>query len=115
MEDLINGQRAIYMAPPKVFVDPSWIADSSATNHCTSVSENHQFKSDYGGKEQVHMANSASLNINLVDKALFHSNTHAFYLNDILHMYLITNNLLSVSSFTRDNNCLFEFYPNASM
>lgn len=101
-----------YMMSPEVFTNPSWFVDLGATNHCTPDLENLQFKTGYNGKEQVHVGNGAGLSINSIGKTHFNPNAHAFFLNDILHTPLITKNLLSVFSFTKDNNCYFEFFPN---
>lgn len=68
------------MTSPEVYSDPSWFADSGATNHCTADSENLQQRMPYTGAEQVHIGNGAGLQISSIGKTHFTSNTHAFLL-----------------------------------
>lgn len=92
-----------FVASPELFSDPAWYADSGASNHCTAVPENLQCKTKFSSIDQVFVGNGTGLPISSISKTHFQLNNHSFYLRDILHTLLIIKNLLSVSSFTKDN------------
>lgn len=102
-----------FMASPDTFFDPSWVAYLGATNHCTPTSENLHYQSAYKGKDQVLVGNGSGIPISSIGKTTFSTNSHSFYLKDILHTPSITKNFFSVSKFTKDNNCYFEFFSDA--
>ena len=55
------------------------------------------------------------MHISSTGSSKFHINSTHFKLNDILHVPLITKNLLSIHKFTSDNNVYVEFHPNFCM
>lgn len=68
----------------------------------------------YTGTDQVHVGNGEGLHISSLGSAHFTSpyNSHTVLsLNNLLLVPNITKNLVSVSQFAKDNNCLFEFHP----
>lgn len=69
--------------------------------------------SEYSGNGKVYMGNGTGLSISHIGSSNFHPNlsSRSFILNKLLHVPLITKNLLSVSTFARDNNIYFEFHP----
>lgn len=65
---------------------------------------------EYTGPDQLRVGNGQGLPIEHLETASL-SYPHAnFVLNNMLHVPLITKNLLYVSQFTRDNKVCFEFH-----
>ncbi|POO00818.1 hypothetical protein TorRG33x02_034490 [Trema orientale] len=54
---------ATYLATPDTVIDPSWYADSGATNHVIAELENMHLKEDYGGKDKLIVGNGKHLTI----------------------------------------------------
>jgi histone deacetylase 1/2 len=92
-------------------VDPSWYADTAATDHITNTLENLTMKEQYHGKDHVHTANGAGMRITHIGQSLIPTSSHSLQLRNILHVPSVTRNLLSVKKFTHDNNVFFEFHP----
>ena len=94
--------------------DPLWYPDSGATHHVTKDSSVYSSKQPYHGTKTVKMGNGSGLSIANIGSTSFSSpSTHkSLVLKNLLHVPLITKNLLSVSSFARDNNVLFTFTAN---
>ena len=64
------------------------------------------------------MSNGIGLNIQHVGSTIFHtpmSKSKLLSLYKLLHVPLISKNLISVSQLSRDNNIYFEFYPDLSL
>lgn len=59
------------------------------------------------------MGNGACLSISHIGHSIFHSpiSSRPLTLTNLLHVPVITKNLLSVSTFARDNHVYFEFHP----
>ena len=91
--------------------DPLLYPDSGATHHVTKESTVYSSKQPYHGTETVKMGNGSGLSIaNIGSTSFSSSSTHkSLVLKNLLHVPLITKNLLSVSSFARDNNVFFTF------
>jgi len=94
--------------------DPLWYPDSGATHHITKDPTVYSSKHPYHGTETVIMGNGSGLSIANIGFTSFSSpSTHkSLVLKNPLHVPLITKNLLSVSSFARDNNLMFTFTAN---
>ncbi|CAA0835561.1 Unknown protein, partial [Striga hermonthica] len=60
------------------------------------------------------MGNGESAIISHFGNSLFQApdQTNVFILKNLLHVPMISRNLLSVSQFARDNKVFFEFHPN---
>ncbi|KAL5563542.1 hypothetical protein UlMin_033289 [Ulmus minor] len=95
--------------------DKGWYSDSGATNHVTNDFNNLSRGTDYHGNQKIHMGNGKGIYIKHNDKSfIFPSNNpHSFSLNNVLHVPLITKNLLSISHFCQDSNVSFEFHPSS--
>ena len=93
--------------------DDSWYPDSGATNHITKDYNNVTYGTDFHGSQKVHMGNGTCLDIKHIGNSFVSSNvpSRSLTLKNILHVPLITKNLVSVSQFTKDNNVYFEFHP----
>ncbi|KAE8651778.1 hypothetical protein Csa_006130, partial [Cucumis sativus] len=97
-----------------------WYPDTGATNHITNDLANLNYSTNYNEVEQVHVGNGTSLKILnsghsffIPSDILISPNNHCPILSipNLLHVPHIKKNLLSVSQFTKDNNCFFEFHP----
>ncbi|KAF8391616.1 hypothetical protein HHK36_023922 [Tetracentron sinense] len=89
----------------------SWFPDSGATHHITSDLSNLTFSNSYNGSDSVKIGNGSSLAIHHIGHSTIHTPTSHFKMKNILHVPSVAKNLLFVNKFTKDNNCLFEFYP----
>lgn len=101
---------AAYIAAPGSF-NNKWIPDSGATNHLTSDFANLHVSSPYEGPDQIRVGNGDNLHIENIGSTFFFHNSRKFHLKTLYHVPNISANLLSVSQFSRDNNCFFEFHP----
>lgn len=58
-----NPSSFAYIAKPEILNDPSWLVDSSATNHMTAEAGNLMTKSDYNGNDSFIVGNATRLPI----------------------------------------------------
>lgn len=110
----IANYAALY-AGPETLCDTAWYPDSGTSNHITSSSSNLMQKNEFAGPDQVYIGNGKGFNVKHIGKSVFQylfSPQHTLYLNHLLHVPQITQNLISVSKFARDNYVYFEFHPN---
>ena len=86
--------------------DPLWYPDSGATHHVTKDPTVYSTKQPYNDTETVKMGNDSGLFIANTGSAIFRSSLtdKPLLLCNLLHVPLITKNLLSVSQFARDNH-----------
>jgi hypothetical protein len=96
---------------PSYPVDPSWYADTGATDHLTNELDKLHMKEQYQGKDHVHTANGAGMRITHIGQSILRTPSQPLHLKDVLHVPSVTRNLLSVKKFSRDNNVFFEFHP----
>jgi hypothetical protein len=95
-------------APP----DQAWYPDSGATHHLTPDLNNLTLNAaDYTGSDQICMGNGNGLAIEHIGDTQLTSPTTSFLLQNVLHVPLITKNLLSVHKFTLETNTYIEFHP----
>uniref|UniRef100_A0A803Q3J9 Integrase catalytic domain-containing protein n=1 Tax=Cannabis sativa TaxID=3483 RepID=A0A803Q3J9_CANSA len=89
----------------------TWYLDTGATNHLTVDAQQLTTSADYKGKAKVVVGNGASIPILHVgsNSISTHSPNKSLLLKDILHVPSITQNLLSISQFTKDNNVVLQF------
>jgi hypothetical protein len=92
-------------------VDPSWYADTGATDHLTNELDKLHVKEQYHGKDHVHTANGAGMRITHIGQSTIPTSSQNLHLKNILYVPSVTRNLLSVKKFTLDNNVFFEFHP----
>ncbi|KAL5767263.1 hypothetical protein ACOSQ2_014046 [Xanthoceras sorbifolium] len=89
-----------------------WYVDGGATNHITSDIGNMFIISEFRGQDKLTVDNGVALDIAHVGSSIICSNTSPqmpLYLNNILHVPSITQNLLSISQFIKDDNVILEF------
>jgi hypothetical protein len=91
-------------------VDPSWYADTGATDHITHDLDKMAVKEKYQGNDQVAAANGQGMYIRHIGQSKIHTASHTLILRNILHVPSITRNLLSVRKFAIDNHVFFEFH-----
>ncbi|KAF8398674.1 hypothetical protein HHK36_014529 [Tetracentron sinense] len=102
-------------SPPKLQAmaamrqDSTWFTDTGATNHVTADLNNLSLHSDYEGSDNLTVGNGKGLRIEHIGSTSYSSNGSTFHMQDILHVPCITKNLLSVSEFSKDNDCHFVF------
>ncbi|KZV26181.1 hypothetical protein F511_06348 [Dorcoceras hygrometricum] len=90
-----------------------WYPDSGASHHVTNDLGNLSVSSEYTGGSKVQVGNGAGLSISNIGESnlnMFPS-SRPFLLKNLLHVPLITKNLISVSKFAYDNHVYFEFHP----
>ncbi|KAF8407394.1 hypothetical protein HHK36_006525 [Tetracentron sinense] len=87
----------------------TWYTDTRATNHVTADLSNLSLHSEYDGPDSVAIANGKTLPISHVGTTKLSHNNNLFHLDHILHVPHMKTNLISVSQFTKDNNCHFIF------
>jgi histone deacetylase 1/2 len=92
-------------------VDPSWYADTGATDHLANELDKLHTREQYNGKDHVHTANGAGMRITHIGQSTLPTSSHPLHLNNVLHVPSVTRNLLSVKKFSLDNNVFFEFHP----
>ena len=106
------GQSQAFVAATSSSVDPIWYPDTGANNHLTSDLSNLNLNvENYNGQDQVHISNGQGLHIHHIGSSILCSSSHDFFLKNILHVPHISQNLLSIHQFAKDNNVFFEFHP----
>lgn len=97
-------------ATPETIADPSWYADSGASNHVTGSYENITNATEYGGKECVTIGNGDKLPITCIGSASLSNGKHVLHLDNVLCVPEIAKNLVSISKLAQDNNVFIEFH-----
>lgn len=97
-------------ATPETLADPSWYADSGASNHVTNNYENITNAAEYGGKDCVTVGNGDKLSITCVGKSVLTDGCHVLNLENVLCVPEIAKNLVSMSKLAQDNNVFIEFH-----
>jgi hypothetical protein len=92
--------------------DQAWYPDSGSTHHLTPDLTNLTFNAaNYIGSNQICMGNGNRLAIEHIGDTQLTSPTTSFLLRNVLHVPLITKNILSVYKFTLETNTYIEFHP----
>jgi hypothetical protein len=92
-------------------LDPAWYADSATMNHITGNLDKLTIKENYGGSDQVHIANVSDMMIKHTGHSIVSTPSRRFYLNNVLHVPQATRNLASVHRLTSDNDVFLEPHP----
>jgi hypothetical protein len=92
-------------------VDPSWYADTGATDHITGELEKLTTRDKYHGHDQVHTANGSGMNIDHIGSASIHTSTRELHLKNVLHVPQATKSLIVVSKLASDNDAFVEYHP----
>jgi hypothetical protein len=105
-------QPQAHYASQQAPLDQAWYSDSGATHHLTPDLTNLTINAaDYIGSDQIRMGNGNGLAIEHIRDTQLTSPTTSFLLRNVLHVPLITKNLLSVHKFTIETNTYIEFHP----
>lgn len=86
--------------------------DRGTAYHLTSHLDNLGIHSEYQGPEEVTLGNDSKLPISHIGASSIIASNKKFKLDDILHIPTATQNLVSISSFTKFNSVSVEFFPN---
>lgn len=105
------GKTAAAVMKEAYNIDPTWYADSAATDHITGELDKLTMKEAYNGQDQVHVANGVGMTIAHVGQSTVHTPSHSIFLNDVLHVPQATRNLASIHRLTSDNDCFVELHP----
>ncbi|GKV27558.1 hypothetical protein SLEP1_g36720 [Rubroshorea leprosula] len=101
-EELPQALTALTLMKDK---DPNYYIDTGASDHMTSDSGKFYFKRPYYGNQKVLTGDGTPLNISHVGS----TSVGALNLNNVLVVPELKKNLISVSKFTDENPCIFEF------
>lgn len=88
---------------------PNWYFDSGANNHVTNDLSQLTLQQPCYGSAGVMVGNGNSLPICNSGKGLLTTPTSQFTLSNVLHVPSMTQNLLSVFHFAKDNHCKLTF------
>jgi hypothetical protein len=65
----------------------------------------------YTGTDQIHATNDSGMAINRIGTSIIPTSTCNLTLNNVLHVSVAHENLLSVHRFTLDNDTFIKFHP----
>ncbi|GKV03485.1 hypothetical protein SLEP1_g15775 [Rubroshorea leprosula] len=85
--------------------DQTFYADTGASDHMTSGTSNLIFKRPYNGKQNVYTGDGTPLHITHIGS----TSVGPLKLNNVLVVPNLKKNLISISKFTEENPCIFEF------
>ncbi|KAI0496462.1 hypothetical protein KFK09_022779 [Dendrobium nobile] len=88
-----------------------WVLDSSASSHLTSDATHLQHSTPYSGSDTVSVASGSTLPIHHTGQGLLPlpDTNRKLHLQNLLHVPLLSHNLLSIHKLTSDNNCSILF------
>ncbi|XP_031254086.1 uncharacterized protein LOC116112044 isoform X2 [Pistacia vera] len=91
--------------------EPVWYIKSRATDRVTTDLSQLFVNASYTGQDQTQVGNCERLNISHTGFTSLPSALKSmfFYLKNVLGVPHISKNLLRISKFTKDNNCVVEF------
>ncbi|XP_019459907.1 PREDICTED: uncharacterized protein LOC109359665 [Lupinus angustifolius] len=92
-----------------------WYPNSGATNYSTVNAGFIHEPTEHFGPEHIFMGNGQGISIHATGNSTFSSSSNpslSLSFTNLLHVPHITKNLISVSQFTKDNKCYFDFHPN---
>lgn len=93
-----------------VQTDASWYPDSGATNHLTNASPVSSMTTTYTGPGKVLVGNGTALRMSTIGNLVIPTQSRTLNLQNMLHIPCVTNNVLFVSQFAKDNQVYVEFH-----
>ncbi|KAB1227925.1 Retrovirus-related Pol polyprotein from transposon TNT 1-94 [Morella rubra] len=94
--------------------DSYWYPDSAASNHMTHDYTNLSHNpTEYTGEEQVRVGDGSALPIHHTGGSSLSTPSRSLRLSNLLHVPLLTKNLISVRQFCADNSVFFEFHADS--
>lgn len=104
-----------FVATLETVGDPSWYADSAATNHVTPDYNNITHPTEYGGTALVTVGNGEKLQISYTGNVCLTNGRNELLLKNVMCVLAIAKNLLSVSQLVEDNVVYVEFYDDCCL
>ena len=92
-------------------VDTNWYMDTGATDHITGELDKLTTHEKYNGKEQIHTASGAGMDIKHVGHSIIHTPIRNIQLKNILHVPKAEKNLISAHRLAVDNHAFVEVHP----
>ncbi|KAL4353865.1 hypothetical protein GQ457_06G022460 [Hibiscus cannabinus] len=87
-----------------------WFIDSGATHHVTPDATKVGQGSEYAGPGKITVGDGTNLSISTIGKTHLSTDKKSLILNDLMHVPMITKNLISVSKLAKDNSVFIEFH-----
>ncbi|KAL4319057.1 hypothetical protein GQ457_18G024390 [Hibiscus cannabinus] len=87
-----------------------WFIDSGATHHVTPEATKVGQGSEYAGPGKITIGDGTNLSISAIGKTHLSTDKKSLILNDLMHVPMITKNLISVSKLAKDNSVFIEFH-----
>ncbi|KAI0523201.1 hypothetical protein KFK09_005595 [Dendrobium nobile] len=102
------------LATPTTTASQDWVLDTGASAHLTPDANQLYYPTSYNGSDTVSTANGSSVPIHHTGQGLLPlpDSSRKLLLHKLLHVPLITHNLLSVSKLTSENNISITFDAN---
>ncbi|KAM2253909.1 hypothetical protein ACFX1S_008245 [Malus domestica] len=91
----------------EVATTDSWVVDTGASHHMTPDVTVLNRATPYEGTEKIIVGNGESLEVTHIGNGILQTQSHALHLKQILHVPLLTVNLLSVKKLCKDNHSWF--------
>lgn len=90
---------------------PSWLVDTGASNHITSDKHTLHQISEYGGPDEIVLADGTGLSISNIGNTYINTPHKPLLLSKVLHVPRLRKNLVSVSQLCDTNRVSMEFFP----
>jgi len=107
-----NGPSTTHTRHTPSFNPSDWIVDSRATHHITNDIDNLHLTQSYHGSDHLLVGNGSTLPITHTSKTALKTHTHNLSLPKVLHVPIVSQNLLSFSSLCKTNPISVEFFSN---
>jgi hypothetical protein len=91
-------------------LDPSWYADSVATDHITGDLDKLTAWENYGDHDQVHTANGSGMAIQHIGQSMVTNPSRQILLKNVLHVPQATKSIASVHKLITDNDVFLELH-----
>lgn len=105
-----NSAPTALIATPEHLYNSAWYLDSGAPNHLTSDLANLTVKSEYTGNEMITVGSGQQLPIHYIGSTNIKGNARNLVSKSLMHVPMISKNLISISRLTMDNSGIVEFY-----
>lgn len=91
---------------------PNWLMDSGIQHHLRSDLDNLAIQLEYHGLEEVTLGNGSKFPISHIGKGSPPISDKSHALDNLFHVPIASQNLLSISSFTNSKQVSIDFFPN---
>jgi histone deacetylase 1/2 len=83
-ENYVPGAKLVAAATNSYTIDTNWYTDTGATDHITGELEKLSFRNKYNGRDQIHMASGAGMNITHIGYNIVRTPNHDIHLKNVL-------------------------------